>query len=237
MIMDAELTDLIDNYLPPQKAIDLINSTQIAFLVGVSGAGKDTILRELLKSGQYRLIISHTTRKPRENRGILEQNGVEYHFINYDEAKQMLINNKFVEAKRYSGNVYGTSIAEIEKAQIEEKIAISDIEVQGVAEYRAVSSKVIPIFLLPPDFETWQRRLMSRYGGVNPDNEDMKLRMNTARRELKEALDKDYFEFVVNDDIPRAIKAVDEIAHGQFSREKNKLAKDIATELLARLSS
>lgn len=235
--MDSELSELIDNYKTPKRAVDLINHTSIAFLVGVSGAGKDTILRELLKTDQYRLIVSHTTRKPRANRGILEQNGLEYHFISHDDAKRMLMNEEFVEAKRYGGNIYGTSIAEIKKVHSEGKIAISDIEVQGVAEYRAVSDKVVPIFLLPPDYEMWQSRLMSRYGGINPDKDDMAVRMKTAERELQEALEKDYFQFIVNDNIPDTVTAVDNIAHGKLSDEKNQQAKKIAKNLLAKLKA
>lgn len=235
--MDNELLDLINNYQTPQKAIDLINESRVVFLVGVSGAGKDTLLKELLKTDDYKLIVSHTTRPPRANLGVQEVDGQDYHFIGQDQAKIMLKNQEFVEAKKYSDNIYGTSIEEIENAKNENKIAISDIEVQGVAEYRAVSDKVIPIFILPPSYEAWQERLNSRYGEQKIDEEDIAKRMQTAKLELKEALEKDYFEYVVNDDLEAAIKTVDEIAKVNFSKTKNEQAKIIATDLYNKLNN
>lgn len=215
----------------PDHVTQLINNTRIVFLVGVTGAGKDTVIHQLLKSGEYHNIVSHTTRAPRHNHGIPEQNGVEYHFVDLKTIETMLDDGGFVEAKQFSGNVYGTSVAEIQMAHDEGKIAITEIEVQGVAEYRKVSDSVIPIFLLPPDFDTWQKRLSGRHGEtVNPD--DLAKRLNTAKIELREALEKDYFEYVVNQDLQETIKIVDEIAHGNFSTAKNDQAKAVAQQLL-----
>lgn len=233
--MDKQLIDLLDSYNVPEKAAALLKQAKVVFLVGVSGAGKNTILNELLKTGKYKLVVSHTTRLPRENHGMLEKDGQHYHFINEEEAREMLENDEFIEAKTYSGNIYGTSIKEVEEAYEQGKIAISDIEVQGVAEYMRASTNVTPIFILPPDFNTWQQRLKARYGGEEPNQSDMKKRMDTAKKELEEALDKDYFEFVINDDLERAANAVNEIAHGSLSAAKNNNARQLAQNLLDNL--
>jgi guanylate kinase len=233
--MDTHLTQQLADYHVPQQAVELIRSAHIVFLVGVTAAGKDTVIGELLKSGDYHYIVSHTTRQPRYNHGLLEQDGSEYHFISLEQASKMLENNEFIEAKLVHGNVYGTSIAEIQTAKDKAEIAITEIEVQGIAEYRAVSNTVLPIFLLPPDFKTWQERLVKRYGG-DFDPEDLRKRMETAQMELQEALDKDYYEFVVNDDLGKTITIVNEIAHGSLSSDKNEQAKAIARELLDSIS-
>ena len=233
--MDKQLIDLLDSYSVPEKATALLKQAKVVFLVGVSGAGKNTILNELLKTGKYKLVVSHTTRLPRENHGVLEKDGQHYHFINEEEAHRMLDNDEFIEAKTYSGNIYGTSIREVEEAYAQGKIAISDIEVQGVAEYMRASSNVTPIFILPPDFDTWQQRLKARYGREEPNQSDMQKRMDTAKKELEEALNKDYFEFVINDDLERAANAVDEIAHGSLSAAKNNNARQLAQDLLNNL--
>jgi guanylate kinase len=235
--MDDLLRAKLNSYQLPAPAIELIQSTKLVFLVGISGAGKDTVLKRLLASGKYHHIVSHTTRRPRENRGIPEEDGTDYHFIDFETARTMLDNGEFIEAKRYSGNIYGTSVAEIEKANKDGQIAISDIEVQGVAEYRAVAPNVMPIFILPPDYETWQTRLKARYAGGQIDPKNIEKRMAAAKRELEEALAKEYFEFVINDDLDRAVTAVDEIAHGNVSAKKNKEARQIAKELLKKLSA
>ena len=229
------LKDKLENYKVPHTAIDLIRSTDIVFLVGVTAAGKDTVISELLKSGDYHYIVSHTTRAPRYNHGILEQDGLDYHFITPDNAETMLDNQEFIEAKWVHGNIYGTSIAEIQTAKDKSEIAISEIEVQGIAEYRSVSDTVLPIFLLPPNFATWQERLLKRYGG-DADPAELRKRMETAKSELREALDREYYEFVVNEDLSTTIKIVDEIAHGNLSQKKNEEAKKIAQALLDELN-
>lgn len=235
--MDSELTDLLNNYKVPEKGHDVLKRTKVVFLVGISGAGKNTILKQLLKTNKYKLIISHTTRLPRKNHGVMEQSGKEYHFIDKATAKRMLLDGKFIEAKLYSGNIYGTSIEEVESAYRKGEIAISDIEVQGVAEYMKADPNVIPIFILPPDFDTWRRRLRDRYKGLNFDWKEMEKRLETAKVELKEALSKDYFEFVINDDLQRSVIAVDRIVHGHLSPTKNEHARQVAQELLHKLSA
>lgn len=218
--MNDNLKSLASSYQMSSETVNLVNSTPIVLLVGVSGAGKDTIKHHLLQTGEYHHIVSHTTRKPRENMGVMEQDGIEYHFIDASQASEMLQQGKFVEANVYSGNLYGTSAAEIAASKQEHKIAITDMEIQGVAEYKKISERVIALFILPPDFNEWQRRLNIRYGVSGANKEDMEKRMRTAIEELKEALEKPYYHFIVNDDIREAVKAADEIAHkgNEFGR-------------------
>jgi guanylate kinase len=205
--MEAELQQLVDNYKILPEAVQLVRSTPIVLLVGVSGAGKDTIKHKLLD------IVSHTTRLPRENGGVMERDGVEYHFVSKEEMAELLRQRTFIEAKMYSGNIYGTSTAEIQTAHDEGKIAVTDLEVQGVAEYKALSSTVIAEFILPPDYNEWQHRLRARYGAEGADAADMVKRMRTAITELQEALDKPYYHFVVNEDLAETVHSVDSIAH------------------------
>lgn len=208
-----ELQTLVDAYEISPEAIKLVRRTPIVLLVGVSGAGKDTIKHQLLETGEYHHIVSHTTRPPRENAGIMELDGTDYHFITKETAVDMLRNRQFVEAKKYGDNIYGTSIAEIQRAHDEGKIAITDLEVQGVAEYKAISDTVIAQFILPPNYEEWQRRLHARYGSKGADPADIAKRMHTAIAELEEALSKPYYHFVVNENLDEAVKAVNSIAH------------------------
>jgi guanylate kinase len=160
--MDDRLEQLITNYRISPEGIELVRSTPVVLLVGVSGAGKDTIKHRLLETGKYHHIISHTTRSPRQNGDTMEQDGIDYHFIDKEQAVRMLENHEFVEAKFVHGNAYGTSIAEIQKAKDDGKVAITDLDVQGVAEYKEISQNVIAEFILPPNYEEWQRRLHTR---------------------------------------------------------------------------
>lgn len=232
---NEDLIKKLQEYTVPPKAVEVLRSAKIVFLVGITAAGKDTVINELLKSGEYHYIVSHTTRPPRYNHGELEQDGIHYHFINPQEVERMLDNDEFIEAKLvHNSNIYGTSVAEIQTAKDKSEIAISEIEVQGVSEYRAVSDTILPIFLLPPDFKTWYGRLTKRYG-EKIDQEDLRKRMATAIEELEDALTKDYFEFVINSDLQKTVSIVDELAHGSQSSKKNEEAKVVARQLLSEI--
>lgn len=211
--MEEQLQQLVAAYQLSPEAISLVQTTPIVLLVGVSGAGKDTIKHHLLELGGYHRIISHTTRQPRSNGGVMEQDGVDYHFISKEQALTMLRDKAFIEAKKYGDNIYGTSVAEIQKAHDEGRIAISDPEVQGAAEYKAISPNVIATFILPPSYDEWQRRLHARYGEQGADANDIAKRMRTAVTELEEALSKSYYHFIVNENLDEAVRAVDKIAH------------------------
>lgn len=233
--MEESIKEKLAAYKTPAQAVDIVKNTRVVFLVGVSGAGKDTIRKELLATGDFHHIVSHTTRPPRHNLGVLEQDGVDYHFVDLKKIEEMLDNNEFIEAKIFSNNVYGTSIAEIQAAHDAGLIAISDLEIQGVVEYMAISPTVKPIFLLPPSYEVWQERLEKRYHENDIDPIDISRRLQTAKVELQEALDKDYFYFVINKDLETSIQQVEAIANGTFGKESTDEARALAKDLLAKL--
>src|SRR3546814_15708378 len=128
------ISGLLKTYTPSEETKQLVHETPVALLVGISGAGKDTIKHRLLETGKYHHIISHTTRQPRENKGVMEQDGVEYHFISLDDAQRMVDTGEYIEGNLYSGNVYGNSVSEIKKAKQEGRIAITDIDVNDRSE-------------------------------------------------------------------------------------------------------
>ena len=210
MSLDQKLA----TYRPSDSAIDLIRSTPILLLVGPTGAGKDSVKDELLKTGRYHHIVSHTTRPPRINHGMLEKDGKDYHFIDRQQAEKLLDDQAMIEAKIYSGNLYGTSVDEIQIAKDQGKIAMTDIEVQGVAEYKQLDPNVMAVFLLPPDFETWQDRLQRRYGDV-VDAADYKMRLETALYELDQLLGTDYYIPVINYELHRSAHEIGSIVDSQ----------------------
>ena len=225
-----EIDQLIDQYEPSERAVELIRNTHIALLVGISGAGKDTIKKQLLEKPDYSDIISHTTRAPRVNNGVMEVADIDYHFIDEATAKAMLENHDFIEAKFVHQTVYGTSLEELEKASNANKIAVTDIDVQGVSEYKAISSDVIAIFVIPPSYSVWRERLAQRYESTEAFEAEWTKRRNSAVSELTHALEVPYYHFVINDSLERAVTVADEIAH----RPDVFLRKDDEARLRAR---
>jgi len=229
--MDTALARKLSVYRPAPSTAELVKQTPILLLVGPTGAGKDSLKDKLLDTGGYHHIISHTTRPPRINHGIIEEDGREYHFITKAAAKKMLDEQALIEAKIYSGNLYGTSVAEIQVAHDETKIAMTDIEVQGVAEYKTLDPDVVAIFLLPPDFNTWQTRLRKRYGDV-VDAADSRQRMQTALEEIEQLLNTNYYVALINDNLDRTFKQVQSITESKtHEAEDDSAARAVAKQL------
>lgn len=233
---DGDITNLLENYRPSERAVKIVQAAKIVLLVGITGAGKNTLKKELLKDPAYYDYISHTTRAPRSNHGAMEQNGVDYFFISLDEAARMLEAGDFIEAKKVHSNVYGTAVAGLQSSVDKGTIAVNDVDVQGVEEYKAMSPTVHAIFLLPPSFDEWNRRRAARYeGDMQGDNND--LRTESAKAELAFALEKGYFDFVINDDLERAVRQVHSIVNGTLGEEDNSAAQVLARSLFERLST
>lgn len=238
MEVSPELIQKINNYQPSDAARGLVKSTPILFLVGIAGAGKDTIKHRLLSEypSEYHHIVSHTTRAPRENNGVLEHNGLEYFFISLPTAEHMIDEQAFVEAKLvHQTDIYGTSVAEIQQAHNEKRIAITDLEVKGVDEYEQISSDVKAVFILPPSYEIWTERLLGRYGGII-EPQELKKRMHTAFHEIAHALSKDYFYLVVNDDLQQTTDRIHAIARNQDVERRPASDLQIARDILARFA-
>lgn len=227
------LEQQIAQYEPNEAAIELVRQTRITLLVGISGAGKDTIKRRLLEDGAYRDIVSHTTRAPRRNNGVMEVPDEDYHFIDLATAEQMIARQQFVEVKYVHGTVYGTSVGELKKSYDDHKIAITDIDVQGVAEYKDLSQQVVALFILPPNFSTWCQRLRARYESDDAFDAEWPKRRDSAIRELTHALELPYYHFIVNDELDEAVRIANEITqHGDVFYRKDDELRLRARDLL-----
>jgi guanylate kinase len=110
-------------------------------------------------------------------------------------------------------------------------VAVTDIDVQGVTEYKSASPDVIAIFIVPPTYDTWIERLQQRYPTLDEFKAEWPKRRDSAIRELKAALLVPYYHFVVNDNFDQTVQAVIEI----ISHESDEFhSKDDDARLLAR---
>lgn len=233
--MDIET--LVKTYITPVSVRDRLFAAKIVLLAGISGAGKDTIKHEVLKSPLFRPVVSHTTRAPRANNGVQEVDGKEYHFVTEDEARALLEAGGFIEAKYVHGTIYGTSVREV-IGDGDGRIALTDVDVQGVAEYAALSKTVVPIFIVPPSYEIWVQRLSNRYATEADFNAEWPKRRASAIYELSHALQASYYRFIVNDEINHSAEVVADIAQNpSIERSGDEPARQAAQDLLDAIRS
>jgi guanylate kinase len=225
-----EFRDVLAQYQLSDEAKQTLQDTQLVLLVGPSSSGRNTIINQLVKSGEYFFVVSDTTRQPRVNNGILEENGREYWFRSEVDVLSDLKEGKFLEAAIiHNQQVSGISIRELKRAEEQHKIAIDEIEVVGADNIHRLVPAAQFIFVVPPSFDEWITRMNAR--GELPAAET-KRRMESAVMEIDTALDRDYYTFVVNDTFMQATKRVDSIIRGHAAdAEQQAAAKDVARQL------
>jgi guanylate kinase len=183
----------------------------IFVLSSPSGGGKTTIARALLTAREnLGFSTSATTREPRAG----EKDGVDYHFMNVEEFRKRRERGEFLEWAEYSGNLYGTLEAEVDRVLGEGSHAVLDIEIEGARLVRERRSNVVSIFVLPPSAE----KLVERLVGRDKDTADTKVRarLERALEEVREASEYDYV--VVNDEKTQAVSEVAAIIDSESRR-------------------
>ena len=225
------IEDAIKDYEPSAATIEVVKGSNLLLVAGIVCAGKDTVIKELLKNDTYLPIISHTTRPPRENHGIMEVNHEDYHFITLDQAASLVNERAFIEVKYVHGNVYGTSVAELERIKTVGKVATTDIDIQGVMEYLELKPETKAIFLLPPSVDTWLRRLEKRYGNSERHAGEIATRFKTAYDEIMHIKSDPRFVLIINDDLATTVDRVHKVVKGERG-ETSEYAEAVTEHLL-----
>jgi guanylate kinase len=226
-----DFREVLKNYKVSKQVQELLDSTRLAFLVAATSSGRNTLIRELVKTGEYYYILSDTTRKPRHNNNKLEKDGVEYWFRTESEVLSDLRAGRYLEAAViHKQQVSGISARELEKVKDSGLVGITDVEVAGADAIIKVKPDAKIIFVIPPDFETWLHRL-ERRGKMHPV--ELKRRMESAVDEFAHALGRDYYSFVINDSLDLAVEHVHEIVFSENPESKyQEHAKVVITELI-----
>jgi len=183
-----------------------------------SGAGKTTLTRRLLQEfSEFRFSVSHTTRQPRAN----EVDGQDYHFIDEKSFRQLIDENGFAEWAEVHGNLYGTSITEIDLARAAGKSGVLfDVDYQGARQIKEKFPHAIGVFILPPSMEELRRRLDGR---GSDDADSRRLRFDRAREEIGHYPFFDYM--IVNDELQRALTELRGIVLAEGCRQWRIAAK------------
>ncbi len=163
-----------------------------------SGAGKTTLTRRVLQEfSEFRFSVSHTTRQPRVN----EVDGQDYHFVDENAFRAIIDDNGFAEWAEVHGNLYGTSVTEIEIARAAGKSGVLfDVDYQGARQIKEKFPHAVGVFILPPSMQELRRRLDGR---DSDDADSRRRRFDKAREEIGHYPFFDYM--IVNDELQRAL--------------------------------
>lgn len=200
-------------------------AAKIFVISAPSGTGKTTLNNRLVAEHPQlvEISISQTTRPIRTN----EKNGVDYHFTSVPEFEERVRSGKMLEWANVFGNLYGTSLSEVERISQAKKKVILEIDVQGWQQAKPKLPDAVAIFIIPPSINTLWERLTAR----GTDALDIRWRrLKTAHDEIAAGQIYDYF--IVNDDLESAYRELRSIV---INDQKGKIARDSGKKLCATL--
>ena len=155
---------------------------------GPSGVGKDTVIEWMNKRGlPFEFVVTATTRPPRQD----EVHGVNYIFLTKDQFAEMIEKGELLEYTVVYEDFKGVPKEQVRKALASGRDVVMRLDVQGAKTVRQLAPESLLIFLTTQNEEELVHRLVSRR---SEDSEGLKLRIATARQELKQI---ELFDYVV----------------------------------------
>ncbi|MFL5961250.1 MAG: guanylate kinase [Gaiellaceae bacterium] len=169
----------------------------VLVVTGPSGAGKGTLIRELVERVPgIEVTVSATTRERRR----AEEDGREYWFLSDDEFLARVGRGEFLEHVEYvSGHRYGTLRSELERIAAKGQVPLLELETEGALRVKREVPGAVTIFV-SARVEELERRLRDR------DTEsagEIGERIELARQQLEQAREFDYV--IENDRLERSV--------------------------------
>lgn len=189
----------------------------LVILSGVSGAGKDTIKRELIKRRDNIVTLPSFTDRPMRKGDVCNKT---YNFVSTEEFERMIKNDELYEYNVHHTHYYGTSKIVLNNTIKQGKIIVKDIDVNGTENLMNVLKdeiKVITIFLRVPK-EELERRLKNRIDKPSP--KEIQLRLN--RFDYEESKINVYDYVLKNDNLEKTVQIILTIIDNEMKMEKEK---------------
>jgi guanylate kinase len=178
----------------------------VLVVTGPSGAGKGTLIRELVERVPgIEVTVSATTRERRRG----EENGREYWFLSDDEFLARVARREFLEHVEYvSGHRYGTLRSELARTAKDGHVPLLELETVGALDVKREVPGAVTIFISAP-VEELERRLRER---ATESTGEIGERIELARKQLEQASEFDHV--IVNDDLERAVGELTALVRG-----------------------
>ena len=181
-------------------------------LSGPLGVGKDSVLMRMKEAGlPFHFVVTATTRPKRPN----EINGQDYIFVSSDEFARMIEADELLEYAIVYNDYKGIPKQQVRDALVSGKDVIMRIDVQGAATIRKLVPGAILIFLTTESEEAMVQRLQARQ---TETHEGLKLRIATARQELKRASEFDYAVVNRHSHLDETVKEIHAIITAEHHR-------------------
>jgi guanylate kinase len=200
--------------MKPKKSSPLVPPAQPLLIVlsGLSGVGKDTVLAELRKINFPACIsVSATTRPRRAN----EKEGFDYYFVSPRKFQSMIDAGELMEWAEVYGHRYGIPRGAVRKALQSGQDVIVKIDVQGAATIKKMFPQAVFVFLLTATLEELEQRLKQRRTETVAQ---LKLRLNTALKELAQLSMFDYVVVNRQGEIGRTVEDIKGIINAEKCR-------------------
>lgn len=201
---DHEVDALYTNLNNPRPVLVVIS--------GPSGVGKDATLNRMKQSNHpFYFVVTATTRPKRP----AEIDGVDYHFVSVGEFAEMIEQGELLEYAVVYGDYKGIPKKHVREALASGLDVIMRIDVQGAATIRKLVPNAITIFLIAENEEELVRRLRDR---KTEDPDKLKMRIATARQELKRIVEFDYVVINRVDALDETVSKVLSVISAEKSR-------------------
>jgi guanylate kinase len=181
----------------------------VLVVTGPSGAGKGTLIRELVERvPEIEVTVSATTRDRRRG----EENGREYWFLTDREFLARVADGEFLEHVQYvSGHRYGTLRSELERIASHGHVPLLELETEGALRVKSELPGAVTIFI-SARVDELERRLRER---ATESTGEIGERIALARKQLEQAGEFDYV--IENDELERAVEELTALVRGFLS--------------------
>jgi guanylate kinase len=185
----------------------------VIVITGPSGAGKGTLIAELLRRlPELEHSISATTREQRPG----EQNGREYWFLSSEEFERRAQAGEFLEHVAYvSQKRYGTLRSEVERIARSGRVCLLELETEGALNVKRTVPGAVTIFISAPVAEL-ERRLTER---ATETHTEIGERVRLARRQLEQSGEFDHV--VVNNNLELAFDELERAVRRELALAAN----------------
>ena len=155
---------------------------------GPSGVGKDSVLLGLKNRNlSFHFVVTANTRAKRDD----EVDGVDYIFVSKAEFAEMIEKDELLEYAVVYDDYKGIPKAQVRQALASGKDVVMRLDVQGAETVRKLAPEALLIFITTESEDELVGRLKAR---KTETDEELALRIATARKELKRV---EAFDYVV----------------------------------------